>query len=297
MRFDLTSLRLFVAVAQELNITRAAQREHLVLSAASKRITELEGMIATPLLYRHARGVTLTPAGSSLLHYAKQIVQTVEKMQGELSEYSLGVKGHVRVHANTSAITQFLPEELRAFSVRHSQIKIDLEEMVSSAIIRSVLEGAADFGIVAGHVAYGDLQVFPYRTDRLVVVVPERHALAQLERVTFEQTLNYDYVGLQPESSLIELQQEAALRLGRSLRMRIQVRSFDATCRMIQAEMGIGILPAHAVAPHALSMGVRCVALDEPWADRQLLIGVRDFATLPLIARQLVEHLMAPPDP
>lgn len=295
MRFDLTSLRLFVAVAQELNITRAAEREHLVLSAASKRITELENMIATPLLYRHARGVTLTPAGSSLLHYAKQIVQTVEKMQGELSEYSLGVKGHVRLYANTSAITQFLPEELHAFSVRHSQIKIDLEEMVSSTIIRSVQEGSADFGVFAGHVPYGDLQVLPYRTDRLVVVVPEHHPLARLDRVTFAQTLDYDYVGLQPESSLVALQQEAALRLGRTMRMRVQVRSFDAICRMIQAQMGIGILPAHAVAPHALSMGVRCVTLDETWADRELLICVRDFATLPVIARQLVEHLMAPP--
>lgn len=294
MRFDLISLRLFVAVADELNITRAAQHEHMVLSAASKRITELEEMIGTPLLYRHARGVTLTPAGSSLLHYSKQIVHTVEKMRGELSEYSVGVKGHIRIHANTSAITQFLPEELRDFSVQHPHIKIDLEEKVSTAIIRSVFDGAADLGIFAGNIPAPGLQLFPYHTDKLVVVVPNRHVLARRKSVKFEKTLEYDYVGLQADSSLTALQMQAAMELGRSIKMRIQVRSFDAMCRMIQANMGIGILPASAAAPHSLSMGVKSVGLDETWAVRDLKICVRDFDALPVIARQLVEHLSKP---
>lgn len=294
MRFDLISLRLFVAVADELNITRAARREHMVLSAASKRITELEEMIGTPLLYRHARGVTLTPAGSSLVHYSRQVVHTVERMSGELSEYSLGVKGHIRIHANTSAITQFLPEELSEFCVRHNQIKIDLEEQVSGNIIRSVFDGTADIGIFAGNIPAPGLQIFPYHTDKLVVVVPHRHALARRKSVKFEKTLDYDYVGLQSDSSLNTLQMQAAMDLGRSIKMRIQVRSFDGMCRMIQANMGIGILPASAVAPHSLSMGVQSVALDEPWAERQLKICVRDFSALPVIARQLVEHLSKP---
>jgi DNA-binding transcriptional LysR family regulator len=294
MRFDLTSLKLFVAVAEELSITRAAQREHIVLSAASKRITELEELIGTPLLYRHARGVALTPAGSSLLHYARQIGSTLEQMRGELSEYALGIKGHIRVHANTSAISHFLPDELRAFSVQHSQIKIDLEEEVSSAIIRSVLAGTADVGIFCGHVAAPGLQLFRYHADALVVVVPPHHALAGRSTLRFEQVLDYDVVGLQADSALTGLQVAAAQALGRSVRLRMQVRSFDAVCRMVQADMGIGILPAHSVAPHALTMGVRGITLNEPWARRELKLGVRDFHALPLVARQLVEHLSAP---
>ena len=291
MRFDLISLRLFVSIANELSITHAAQREHMVLSAASKRVSDLEEMIGTPLLYRNARGVTLTPAGSSLLHYSKQIVHTVEKMQGELSEYSSGVKGHIRIHANTSAITQFLPEELSEFSIQHPQIKIDLEEKVSTAIIRSVFDGAADIGIFAGNIAAPGLQIFPYHTDKLVVVVPSRHPLARRKSVKFEKTLDYDYVGLQSDSALTALQMHAVMDLGLSIKMRIQVRSFDAMCRMIQSNMGIGILPASAAAPHTLSMGVKSIALDEAWAVRDLKICVRDLDALPVIARQLVERL------
>ncbi|HTN65312.1 MAG TPA: LysR family transcriptional regulator, partial [Burkholderiaceae bacterium] len=286
--------KLFVAIAEERSITHAAQRQNLVLSAASKRISDLETAINAPLLYRHARGVTLTPAGTSFLHYARQITHTLERMRGELSEYSKGVKGHIRIHANTSAIIQFLPEELNAFVSQHPQVKLDLEEQVSSAIIRSVSEGSADIGIFAVNDALPDLQIFPYHSDRLVVVVPDHHPLAHRKRLAFADTLAFDYVGLQADSSLTERLMAASMELDASIKLRIQVRSFDCMCRMIQANIGIGILPASAVAPHAKSMGLKAIPLKESWAARELKICVREFEALPVIARELVEHLSQP---
>jgi DNA-binding transcriptional LysR family regulator len=146
-RIDLTSLQLFVAVCELGSIGRAAEREFLAASAISKRLSDLETAVDTALLYRHSRGVTLTPAGESLLHHARTVLFGLERMQGELSEYAEGVRGHVRVHANISAIFQFLPEDLGTFARMHSQIKIDLQEHLSPEVLHAVQEGATDLGI------------------------------------------------------------------------------------------------------------------------------------------------------
>jgi DNA-binding transcriptional LysR family regulator len=294
LRFDLTSLQLFVAVAEELSLTKAANREHLVLSAASKRITELEDAVGSPLLYRHARGVTLTPAGQSLLHYSRQVLQTLHRMQGELSEFAEGIQGHIRMHAIASAIIQFLPEELDAFLTQYPRVKIDLEERVGPEIVRAVAEGTADIGIIAEGTPATGLELLPYHTDRLVVVTPKRHPLTRLKSVRLAETLEYDYVGPRTGSSLYSLMMRGAMEAGGSIKLRVQVRSFDGMCRMIQANLGIGILPAGAIAPQLKSMGIRTVALTEDWASRKLYVCVRELDSLPVTARQLVRHLSRP---
>lgn len=181
-RIDLTSLQLFVAVCELGSIGRAAEREFIAASAVSKRLSDLETTLGTALLYRHTRGVDLTPAGESLLHHARSVLFSLEKMQGELSEYADGVRGHVRVHASISAVVQFLPEDLGRFIRQHGEVKIDLEEHLSSEVVRAVQEGAADLGIChAAAVSRGaldDLQLRPYREDQLALVVPRGHALA-----------------------------------------------------------------------------------------------------------------------
>lgn len=291
MDVDLVTLRLFVAIAEELNMTRAARREHLVLPAASKRLKDLEDEIGAQLLYRHARGVTLTPAGFSLLHHARQVLSTLGRMSAELSEYAKGVKGHLRIHANTSAIAEFLPEELQTFMAEHPLVKVDLEEQVSTAIVRAVSDGSADIGIFDAGTPSGHLVTFPYREDRLVVVAPRGHPVSRRKSVTLKEILQYDFVGSHADSSLHSWLTRAAAAEGAPLKLRIQLRSFDCMCRMIQANLGIGVLPSLYVLPNLRSMKLAAVGLDEPWAERKLALCVRDMASLPVIARKLVEHL------
>lgn len=295
-RIDLTSLQLFVAVCELGSIGRAAQQEFIAASAVSKRLSDLEAAVGTALLYRHSRGVTLTPAGESLLHHARNVLFGLERMQGELSEYAGGVRGHVRVHANISAIVQFLPEDLGAFARTHSQIKIDLQEHLSPAVLHAVREGAADLGIchIPAAVAEHGLQGRTYRVDELVVVVPQGHPLAGRETLGFGDVLQCDIVGLHAGSSISLAMRAAAAQAGLPLRQRIQVTGLDAMCRMIDNGLGVGLVPGRAF---ALLQGVgrlAAVPLDEPWARRELALVARDFAALPVTARLLAEHL-APP--
>ena len=279
-RIDLTSLQLFVAVCELGSIARAAQREFIAASAVSKRLSELEAAVETPLLQRHSRGVRLTPAGESLLHHARTVLFGLERMQGELAEYTEGVRGHVRVHANISAIVQFLPEDLGAFAQQHSQIKIDLQEHLSPDVLQAVQEGTTDLGICnLGPQGSGTLQSRPYRSDRLVLVMPAGHALSARDAINFEEVLDWDIVGLHAGSSISLAMRVAAAQAGRTLRQRIQVT---------------GLLPDRAF---ALMRGVghlAAVPLRDAWAQRELRLVARDFAALPPTARLLAEHLATP---
>ncbi|QTD47383.1 LysR substrate-binding domain-containing protein [Ottowia testudinis] len=301
-RIDLTSLQLFVAVCEAGSIGKAAEREFIAASAVSKRLADLESALGTALLYRHARGVDLTPAGQSLLHHARNVLYGLEKMQGELSEYADGVRGHVRVHASISAVVQFLPEDLGRFARQHPQVKIDLEEHLSGNVLRAVQEGAADIGIchasaatAAGH----GLQWQPYRQDHLALVVPTAHALSAQAAINFIDSLEFDHVGLQPGSSIALAMHQAAAQAGRAIRLRIRVTGLDAMCRMIANGLGVGVMPARAFELMQPADGpLRALPLADGWARRDIHLIARDFATLPVTARALVEHLRAePPEP
>jgi DNA-binding transcriptional LysR family regulator len=290
-RFDLTTLRVFVAVADERSLTRAAEREHLALAAVSKRVSDLESQLGISLLYRQPKGVELTPAGHALLHHARNVLDNLQRMNADLSEFSEGVKGHVRIHANTSAVIQFLPEDLSVFSRLHPQVKIDLEERVSTDTLRALREGLTDIGIFAGHLPVEELQVFPYRQDQLVLVTPREHPLAMRECLALRDAAGYDFIGLQQDASLHTLLQQSAQQQGIPLRLRIQVRSFEAICRMIHTGMGIGVLPAQVVSNYLPTLEVATVPLSDAWARRELKIGVRNLQGLSVTARQMLEHL------
>ena len=221
----------------------------------------------------------------------------LERMQGELSEYAEGVRGHVRVHANISAIFQFLPEDLGAFARQHSQIKIDLQEHLSTAVLHAVQEGAADLGICNLGMGSGGTQELPsrpYRSDRLMLVVPAGHELAALDAIDFEAVLDWDIVGLHANSSISLAMRAAAAAAGRPLRQRIQVTGLDAMCRMIDNGLGVGLLPDRAFALMRSVGRLTAVPLTDAWARRELRVVARDFDALPVTSRLLVEHLTAP---
>jgi DNA-binding transcriptional LysR family regulator len=293
MRYDLTSLDVFTAVAEEKNLTKAARRKHLAVSAVSKRISELEAQAGAPLLVRYARGVDLTPAGQSLLHYALQMRHTLALMEEELAGYAAGVKGHVRIHAITSALAQFLPGDIERFANDYPQIRFDIEERVGSAVVRAVADGRADLGIFAEQTPPEGLQTFAYKSDELAAVVSASHPLAAREQVRFDDLLEYEFVGPHLESSVHALLTAEARKRERPLRLRIRINGFDCMCRLVAAQLGIAVLPRAVATPYLRSHRLRALSLAEPWARRQLFIGVRRLESLPATARSLIGYLRA----
>jgi DNA-binding transcriptional LysR family regulator len=290
-RLDLVSLSLFNLVARSGSISRGAELASLAVGAASKRITDLEAAVGAPLLERHSRGVTLTVAGRALQGHAQRILSDVDQLAADLSDYASGLVGVVRLWANTSAVTQFLPQDIAAFADANPGIRIELEEENSSETVLAVLDGRADLGIFADRTPAMGLHLLPYREDRLVLVVPRGHALARRRVLRFEEVVDYDFASLPRGTSLAQRLLAETEALGRRLKIRIHVRSFDAMCQMVAAGMGVAVLPRDAIQAQLKALPLRQIELSDDWASRRLLIGLRDAAAVPRHVRLLIDHL------
>jgi DNA-binding transcriptional LysR family regulator len=293
MRYDLTDLRLFCDVVEAGTITGGAERSALALAAASTRIRGMEDQLGAPLLIRSRQGVTPTPAGRTLLKHARQILAQSARMREDLGAYAGGLSGEVRLLANTNALAEFLPEALSSFLAKHPHVSVDLEERLSDEIVGLIAEGVGDVGIVAGTVDMGALQTFPFRSDRFVVVTSADHPLANRGTVTFSEVLGHDFVGLERSSSLQRFLAAKAAREGRALRLRVQLRSFDGVCRLVECGVGVGVVPKTTAARAVKTMALGVVELADDWALRELRICVRNLDGLGLYARELVEALQA----
>lgn len=292
-QLDPVSLRLFVAACEEGSIAGAAEREFIAPSAVSKRISDIESAFKTSLLMRSKKGVEPTPAGQALLRHARQLMRDMERLQGELSEYAAGARGHVHILANVSSIIEFLPEELSEFMLANEHIQVDIEERFSPDVVRGVAEGNADLGICRKSMAVGDLEFIPYRTDHLAVVVPARHPLAGRDCISFAETLEFDHLGLSAYATINTYMQKVAQEQGKELRFRTYVSSFDAAYRLVEAGLGLAIFPQEAVARYAKLFELHVVPLVDDWAVGEFVICVRDLDALSLSARRLLNHLLA----
>ena len=290
-RIDLTSLQLFVAVCEEGTLTRAASRENIAMSAVSKRLAELEEALGTDLFVRHSKGMMLAPAGESLLHHARSMLTSFEEMGAELDEYRMGVRCHIPMLANVSAIVEFLPDDLPAFFSTHSLVKIDLEERLSAGVIKAVEEGSAEVGICVSTTNSRDLFARHYRSDRLALAVPQDHPLADRASIDFVESLDFDHVGFHADSAIYTRSRAAAAETGKAVNLRINVPSFDAICRMVQCGLGVGLIPDRAFEVLASGMGIKAIPLRDEWAHRELKIVTRDPAGLSTVTKMLVEHL------
>jgi DNA-binding transcriptional LysR family regulator len=289
--YNLLSLRLFISTIDCRSIAGAAKANNIAASAVSKRISDMEASTRVGLLQRRRDGVEPTPAGQALYRQARLVCDMLTRLDAELSDYADGAQGVVRMSANSSAITQFLPDDIAAFNSRFPNVRFDLHESTSARSVNAVLNGSADLAVFSEHVAHDTLLTRAYRRDKLMVVMPKEHPLSTYTRVTLAQTLAYDHVGLQDDSSLQARIRSAADLLDQSVRIRVNVLSFEGVRRMIEAGLGISILPEGVVLPYLGSANVAAVELDEKWAARTLLVGYRNVASLTQTCRYLIDFL------
>jgi molybdate transport repressor ModE-like protein len=294
VHFDLTDLGLFAAVVEEGSISAGASRAGISLPSASARMKGMEEMLGTALLERHRRGVRPTPAGHALFHHSQLVLAQMERLRGDLREHARGgVRGHIRLISNTTALEEYLPDVLAGWLATNPGVDIALEERLSYEIAPAVAQGHADIGVLvpADSAGVEGLETFPFRIDRLVVIVPRGHALAGRRNIAFVDLLDEEFVGLVAGSALAEHLAWQSTRLGRSLKPRIRLRGLDAVCRMVESRVGIAVVPETAATRCRRTMALSTLRLTDTWAVRQLVVCVRRKEALPAHTRRLVEHL------
>lgn len=293
MHFDPGDLRLFLSILERGSITAGASAAHLSLPAASARLRTLETRCGAPLFLRDRRGVQPTPAGRSFAYHARVLLQQIERMREEMSEYAHGLRGQVRLLGNSSALGEHLPELLAGFLLAHPQLDVDVREAPSHRIVEQLAQGMADLGILADSVALGPLQSLPFRDDTLCAVLPAGHALAPRQRIRFTELLAFEHVALPADSALALHLDERARASAGTLRVRCRLPGFDALASLVARGVGVGVLPLAAAQRCQRHLPLRAIPLDEPWAVRWLQLCARHVDALPAPAAALLRHLRA----
>lgn len=289
---DLHTLRLFLSVYEQKNLTRAAELHNTATSAVTKRIQDLEQDYKVCLFTRQSRGVEPTPAADELARLSRELFANVDLIAGAMSEFSHGMRGQVRVGASTAVLIEWLADSLADFSQAHPLIRVHLSEAMSWRVVRDLIDGRIEIGVVSTSVDIPeDITTIPYRTDRLTVAVPRQHPLATRREVAFAELLDYEHIGIAASAALTMRLTEAASQLNRTIRYAYQVASHEVARVMVARGLGIAVLTDGLVLPYCAALGLVGIPLSDPWGLRTLRICHRDRATLTVSARLFLDHL------
>ena len=294
MRYNLITLDLFLCASKYKSLVKAAKEKNLVVSAVSKRILDLEKSVGVNLFYRKKTGVELTPAGLEMQKHCTKIFNSINIMDESIKEYSLVSSGIVRVTANLSSITQFLPEDLATFSKKFPKIKIKLKEKTSSEVISSVKESLSDIGIFSEHVENTErLRIIDYKSDTLVLVVPEYHPLVSKLTVKIKDFIKFEMVGLEKGSSLQAMIDKQVQKQNLKIKKKLETVSFEGIRGMVEAGLGISVLPTGAIKPYLKSSKLKIIKIDEEWAKRSIKIAIKNDDSIGKAGALLLNHLIS----
>ncbi|WP_194720640.1 LysR substrate-binding domain-containing protein [Noviherbaspirillum malthae] len=294
MHFDLTDLRLLMAIADTGSLSRAAAGFPIALSAASNRLRLLEQRIGLPLFLRHADGMTPTPAGRIALDHARRVVGESQQLGEALKALTGQRRVNVRMAANTVANSTFLPTALGPFLNDFPEVDLQIEEKPSRQVLQAVLAEEVDVGVLDGNISLTGIMTLPFRHDRLVLFVPGDHALAGRGHCLLSEALGYPFVGMPRARALQAFVEDWATRLGRPLTVRVRTPSFFALAQLVGQGSGLTVLPEAVAQRYQADAATAIVVLDDPWATRELRLGVLDLDRLSAQARQLVNYLSGP---
>jgi DNA-binding transcriptional LysR family regulator len=295
MRYELSDLRLFQEIAQARSLTAGASAVFLTPSAASYRLKNLEQALGTLLFERTSRGMELTPAGESVLAHVRELFEGIARMQGDVSRFISGVKGHVRLMANSSSLNGFVTPTLGRFLAAYPGIDAEVQEHQSEDIPGLVLAREADVGIFAGGTDVQGLAVHPYAVDRLVIVTPRDHILSSQASIRLGAALDFDFVCMARRSSNFLFLRDTGQKIGKAVRARTHAHGFEAVISLVAAGVGIALVPTSVLGSHPLSDRLVSIPLDESWALRELSLVVRQDARFPGFITEFVGFLLDDP--
>jgi DNA-binding transcriptional LysR family regulator len=235
-QFDILDLRLFILIAEANSLRKGADLACLSAPAASARIANLEARTAAKLLVRSTKGVTLSLAGQAFLHHAKLILGQVENLRGDIEAYATSIRGHLRVAANPMVIMEYLPRLLQRYLASYPDVRLDLRELFSNEIIRWVTAANSDIGNVLGNIRTEGLEILSCWDTRLCLVTPLDHPLAGSGKISFADTLQFDFVDFHEGSPTLRAptcgsgrnRSQSSLRAGQCRHGRVRCRHYQA---------------------------------------------------------------------
>lgn len=271
----LEQLRIFLAVATQEHVTRAARALNLTQSAVSAAVAALEARHGVRLFDRIGRGIALTEAGRAFVPAAQGVLAAAEAAEGVLAELGQETRGHLRVHASQTVASYWLPPYLARLRAAHPGVEVDLTQENTAQVAAAVASGAADLGFVEGAVAQGDLMRRVVARDALVLVLPRGEMAAERATLTAEDYRRFAWVLREPGSGTRAETEAHLAQMGLALRdltLRLELPSNEAVLAAVASGGCVSMLSERA----AQAAGLKVVLRPVTWAP----VPERPFALL-----------------
>jgi DNA-binding transcriptional LysR family regulator len=291
-KVDPVSLHLFATSVTAGSLTAAAQSSGISLAAASKRVADLEHYLEVKLLVRSKNGVIPTAAGQSLHQHALQVLARMEQLVLSMKDFESGATGQLRLAANASALSGFLPEVLATYNRLYPGVSLDVEDMLSEETVRAVETGAVELGIIGENTVMGSLERIVCDEDEMVFLLPAHHPLAGLDAIDIAEALQFNFVAMARSSSLSRLIGTQAQLLNMPWKIVIQVRSFESVCRMVAVGLGLAVVPAKVARSLAHDDQIAIRPLHGLTLRRRLMMVMRSQDSIALPARKFVDLVL-----
>lgn len=291
MHFDLADLRLLTAISTSGSLSKAAASIPVAVSAASTRLRLLEERCGVILFTRKADGMQLTPAGRLVLEAAGSVLAEAQKLQDTLKELAGQRRITLRLAATTVTTSSLLPAVLGKFLADYPEVDLQLSEFRSADVMRAVLSGECEIGVFDGSVISDGVMSLPFCNERLVMLVPHEHPLAEREQTRLRDALGYPFIGMPAERAMQRFVEERAIKEAMPLHIRVRAPSFEAIAQLVAQRAGIAMLPQAIALRMEQELPVRMVLLEEGWATLELRLCIRGWASLSSHGRQLVNFL------
>jgi DNA-binding transcriptional LysR family regulator len=289
-KVDLFTLKLFLTAIEEGQIGRAAVREHIAASAATKRIQDLEDLAGLKLLDRSPKGVVPSAAGEVFARHIRMMLANLDDMRREIGEFTEGIRGHVAICAPRLMITGFLGNEIGDFTRRFPLVNIEVREDSNANAVKAVAAGDVDLSVFIANneLPCDTIDVVEYRSDRLVAVLPPNHPLSSRSSLTLEELLDLDFVA--HHTTVITGIRRAAIGIGRELHVKFSVNTVESARSLVRAGLGVTVQPGCmlSVEDHAQ---LAAVPLAGDWAKLSHCIGTLRGRSLTAAAKALIDQL------
>ncbi|PSS58298.1 LysR family transcriptional regulator [Pseudomonas sp. BBP2017] len=291
MHFDLSDLRLLSAIAVSGSLSKAAASIPVAVSAASTRLRLFEERCGVTVFTRTAGGMQLTPTGRLVLEAASSVLGEAQKLQDTLKELAGQRRITLRLAATTVTTSSLLPAVLGSFLADYPEVDLQLTEYRSADVMRAVLTGECEIGVYDGSVISDGVLSLPFRSERLVMLVPTGHPLAEREQTRLRDALGYPFIGMPAERAMQRFVEERAMKLAMPLQIRVRAPSFEAIAQLVAQRAGIAMLPETTARRMEQELPVRVVLLEEGWAMLELRLCIKGWESLSTHGRQLVSFL------
>lgn len=291
MKFDLADLRAFLAVADLGSFRAASEALHLSQSALSRRADKLEQALGVQLFTRTTRKVELTTIGRGFVPRARNVLNELESALVGIQDVAERMSGQVTVACVPSAVAYFLPAVIREYHRQYPRIRIRLIDESSSVALTAVAGGDADFGLTYIGTQDADIEFQPLLEEPFVVALRTDHPLAGRRRLAWRDLAGCEYISLAQGSGNRFLIDQALAHSPDRPRWFCEVQHVPALVSMVEAGLGVGVVPQLAMPPVGHT-ALASVPLADPVVSRTIGLIHRRGRELSPVARLLYDMVV-----